>query len=262
MPKPLSRKRRDEIRADFKSFLDYRYFEIAVKQRRYILPPLQQRFIKSVLKTALLHRKLCLNKDSVLWRAQLGCTVNDKQAFGQDIPLGCDHLLRKVPYPEARMKPLSYRASEGRVNPKGIPVLNLSRDRKTAMSEVRPSIGDSISIAKFRLIRDISIVNCSLHDPNVVCGEHGDPPEQREDSVWKMIDEAYSKPVSPSDQTAEYAPTQILAEAFKAEAFDGIAFKSSVSDALNIALFDLDLAKCGKVELAEAKSLKYTFRPG
>ncbi len=47
----------------------------------------------------------------------------------------------------------------------------------------------------------------------------------------------------------DYVPTQIIAETFKLNGFDGVAYKSSYGeDGFNVALFDLtvaDLINCG-----------------
>ena len=40
--------------------------------------------------------------------------------------------------------------------------------------------------------------------------------------VWLMINWTFSAPATRSDDTAEYAPTQILAEAFRQDGADGL----------------------------------------
>jgi hypothetical protein len=68
----------------------------------------------------------------------------------------------KVPhaYLPARMKPVSEKAMDGRVSPKGIPCLYLASDEKTAALEVRPLIGSYVSLAKFEVLRNIRVVDC------------------------------------------------------------------------------------------------------
>ena len=123
--------------------------------------------------------------------------------------------------PMERMKPLKDRAVEGRANPKGIPYLYLATNRETALAEVRPWIGSLISVGAFEILRELRIVNCSSDDHNIIYREEP-PPEEREKAVWVSIDRAFSRPVDPSDDVAAYVPTQILAELFKAEGYDGI----------------------------------------
>ncbi len=60
----------------------------------------------------------------VFWRAQLGSDWLE-ETVGEPIQL---------PLSPERMKPVPFEASEGRVNPKGIPYLYLATDKETAMS--------------------------------------------------------------------------------------------------------------------------------
>lgn len=85
------------------------------------------------------------------------------------------------------------------------------------------------------------------------------PPKDREQSVLNHIDKAFAKPVNPSDDIADYVPTQIIAELFKSEGFDGITYRSSLGDGHNIALFDLDVAELINCFLFEVKSVKFNF---
>ena len=83
---------------------------------------------------------------------------------------------------------------------------------------------------------------------------------KREEAVWTQIDQAFSEPTTPGDDTAEYVPTQVIAELFKNEGCDGIAYKSAFGKkGYNIVLFnpaDAELTGCA---LFEAKSLKFRF---
>lgn len=49
--------------------------------------------------------------------------------------------------------------------------------------------------------------------------------------------------MNPGEQESAYLPTQILAEAFKAEGFDGLAYRSSLERGMNVVLFDARVAK-------------------
>jgi hypothetical protein len=67
--------------------------------------------------------------------------------------------------------------------------------------------------------------------------------EKRAAAVWHDIDRAFSLPVSRSDDVANYVPTQIIAELFKQNGFDGICYGSSLGPGKNVVLFDLDAVK-------------------
>jgi hypothetical protein len=83
----------------------------------------------------------------------------------------------------------------------------------------------------------------------------------RDDGIWIAIDQAFATPVGKDVEAREYVATQILAELFKAAGFDGIVYKSLLTDeGYNLALFDLadaDLINCG---LYCANSIRFDFR--
>ncbi len=110
------------------------------------------------------------------------------------------------------------RATEGRANPKGIPVLYLSARKKAAMSEVRPWLGSHVSCAHFATTRDLKIVDFSVHHGSGFVLYFSEPDaSRREEAVWRQIDRAFSEPTTAADDTADYAPTQVLAVLFSAE---------------------------------------------
>jgi len=172
-------------------------------------------------------------------------------------------LTRRVrgPYPETRMKPPQDRAYEGRVNPKGIPCLYLATTREVAMSEVRPWLGSVISVARFSVERELIVVDCSVFHGKEVPEIESPTSADIEKTVWAHIDHAFSRPVTRSDNTAEYAATQILAELFRAEGYDGILYKSAFStEGYNVALFDLDSARLTDASIFEVKNAVFEFR--
>jgi len=238
---------------EFTSWQSYRTFALSVKQRaRYVFEDNVVEFLRTVVETSE-GRKRTFPVGRVLWRAQQGhvweTIRQDEHEF--EVP---------GPFSPARMKPLPLSAIEGRVNPKGIPCLYLATDKETAMAEVRPWLGLYISVGQFKTLKDLALVDCSV--------EHGrgfnfffeEPaPDQREKAVWRDIDEAFSEPVSSSDSTADYAPTQILAESFRRHGYDGIAYKSALGEGFNVALFDLNAADLINCFLYEVEKVSFEF---
>lgn len=215
----------------FSSPRDFLDFQAEVsRRRRYLRSPSGDRFLQAVADTCKA-RLRTIEAGAEFWRAQVG----------HEWTMDADRV-RQVsgPYPETRMRPWQDRAYEGRVNCKGIPCLYLAKTREVAMSEVRPWLGSIVSVARFKVDRPVTVVDCS-----VLHGAAMEPEGARdlEEVVWAHIDHAFSRPVTRSDNTAEYAATQILAEVFKAEGYDGIIYKSAFSgDGYNIALFDIESA--------------------
>lgn len=239
---------------EFKSWASYLDFERAtVSHARYIHSPEVEEFLHAILITGK-RRVEIVPPGTVFWRAQLGHGWRPRDRG--------DKLLGDVPAPHSpeRMKPLSGRSPEGRTNSKGIPCLYLATERDTALAEVRPWMGASISVGHFKTLRELHIVNCTTKFRGAQFeGVKKPESEDLDEVVWSHIDGAFAKPVTPSDDDADYVPTQIIAELFKANGFDGIACRSSLGDGRNVVLFDLDAAGIMKCELFELSGLQFKF---
>ena len=110
------------------------------------------------------------------------------------------------------------------------------------------------------MLRDLEIVDCSRNNEDFPIYFEEPDPSQRTQAVWAHIDRAFAKPVTKDDLTADYAPTQIIAETFKHYDFDGIAYKSAFGkEGYNIVLFDIEAAELINCFLIEAKSIDIEF---
>jgi hypothetical protein len=160
------------------------------------------------------------------------------------------------------MKPISNWQSEGRANPRGIPYLYLATTRDTALAEVRPWIGATISVAQLQVRRDLNVIDCSKHhSKDSVLSLIRDRTRPTEDGMWMAIDRAFATPVGRDDESKEYVPTQIIAELFKSEGFDGIVYKSLLSDdGFNLAVFNLDDAGVVHCALYKADAIHFDFQ--
>ena len=232
----------------------FRFQQDVTKLNRYILSLDSQDFLNTVLATAE-NRIEKVPEGTIFWRAQLGNTSEPYHQDGEymdDIP---------APFSPERMKPFDCQAYEGRANPKGIPFLYLATRRDTALSEVRPWLGSYISVANFKILKELNIVNCtSSENRNLIYLEEPSA-EEKEKAVWVDIDKAFSSPVNPNDKIADYVPTQILAEFFKNNHFDGVAYRSALGEGHNLALFDISSAELLNCSLYETKKLMYCFEP-
>jgi RES domain-containing protein len=219
--------------------------EIA-EHRRYVRSPEAQDFLKKVGQTC--HsRTRRIEAGTILWRAQVGHDWIVHPERGRKV---------KAPHPESRMKPLDDRAYEGRVNPKGIPCLYFATSPDVAMSEVRPWIGSTITVSRFRIGRDLNLVDCSQNGEEAAA-ELGSETDRL---VWASIDDAFSQPVTESDNTADYAATQALAEVFGEEGLDGVIYRTAFSaKGKNVAVFDLDAAELVDSSLYEVNGARFEF---
>ncbi|SIS19385.1 RES domain-containing protein [Microbacterium sp. RURRCA19A] len=149
------------------------------------------------------------------------------------------------PYPLDKMgAPPLKKAGHGRANPAGIPYLYLGSTPATAVSEVRPHTGDVACVADFAVPTMKSV---DLRDPRARIS----PFELNDDEVGQMhadlpllerLGEELTRPVLPQGAPFEYVPSQHLCEFIKSCGFDGVVYRSSVSDGINVALFHPDQA--------------------
>ncbi|MCI8595121.1 MAG: RES family NAD+ phosphorylase [Oscillospiraceae bacterium] len=119
----------------------------------------------------------------------------------------------------------------GRANPDHIRYLYLSEDPYTPVYEVRPIIGQTISVARFKVKADLKIFDLTvqLYDKNK-------SPEYELPSLFNSVGRMFSKPYS--GKPTEYIPTQYVAEEIKRMGFEGIRFRSSLNEGgINIVLF-------------------------
>ena len=238
----------------FKSWDSYPYFFREVtRKNRYIYSDEVMDFLSNVLETSR-SRMTPVESGKAFWRAQLG---------SEKSPLSIDEEITVSdfkPFSEERMKPVAFEATEGRVNPKGIPCLYLATTKETAMAEARPSLDAIISVGQFQAVKDLRLIDCSQHPPAEKKIYSEEPDDQtKEMRVWEAIDEAFSEPVTPSDKASDYVPTQIIAELFKRNGYDGVFYRSSLSDGLNLALFDIKAAAIVDRFLYTARQIKYSF---
>lgn len=243
---------------EFKSVWSYREFaNRANREHRYFRHPEDEEFLKSVLATSK-DRRRQVKKGHIFWRAQLGCDWRPEYQDGVyrgDVP---------CPYDPERMKPFKDKATEGRVNPKGVPCLYLATQKETALSEVRPWIGSEISVGQFKTTRKLAVIDCSVRHAESILnylyvGKEPNP-EEKEKAAWGEIDGAFAAPVNPSDDMADYVATQIIAELFKNHGYDGLAYKSAFGEmGYNVALFDVEAAELINCFLYEATAIDIKF---
>ncbi len=238
----------DPTKPEFVSVVSYGKFAKRVRRgRRFVWGKEVEAFLDTVRET-LKDRDEPISKGTVFFRAQQDVEYReDVDENGNEWPTG------PYAFGAERMKPLEDRAKEGRANPAGLPVLYLATTEQTAISEVRPWIGSEISVAQFKVLRDLKALDLSrghgkfwighltlkqIDDPKTIDAE------TKEEAVWIEIDNAFSRPVRRSDASADYAPTQILAELFRGAGYDAIAYRSQFGEmGYNIALFNVEDAE-------------------
>lgn len=247
----------DSLGPTFKSHRDYYHFRReVVTSRRYIRSPETAAFLQAVAATCNIRERI-VKPGAGLRRAQVAHslrpiyqTAND----GEDIYIDDVECAAN----KARMMPLLDRASDGRVNPRGIPCLYMATDDATAVSEVRPAIGAYVTVASMKCLRELKLIDCSVLAEKHFF--HFKEPEraEMEDTVWSDIDRAFSRPVDRSDDAADYAPTQILAELFRDLGYDGVAYKSAFGEhGYNVAIFSIEDFEVGRCRLFRVEDIAH-----
>lgn len=231
------------------------YVEFAKRVRhstRFVWSGEVQSFLDTVIAT-IQQRAHVLTAGRILFRAQHGVSWQDiYDSNGEQLEF------EVLGHSASRMKPLKLRAKEGRANPAGIPVLYLGSTLDTAISEVRPWVGAELSVARCQVLRDLKTLDLSLghgvskYDGYSINDNLDDKPltpAQKKSAVWNDIDNAFSRPVTLSDDAADYVPTQILAELFRDAGYDAILYKSQFGEekGYNLAVFspdDVEVVSC------------------
>jgi hypothetical protein len=242
---------------EFKSHTSYLDFTRSVMQWRYIRSPDDEDFLRHVASTA--ERRIEeIQRGTTLWRAQVGCNFLDTDVDGIEVALNAD---RMKPPPHWRSVGQS---REGRTNPKGIPFLYTATNEHIAISEVKPSPGDFVTVAGVRTNKALRIVNVTSDGEKMSNIVYLKEPEgaERELAIWRDIDRAFSATVARSVDRADYASTQILAELFRKKGLDGIGYRSAFGTGHNIALFDpgaADVVSC-QLHAVIGSEVRYSAR--
>jgi hypothetical protein len=142
-------------------------------------------------------------------------------------------------------------ASHGRANPAGIPYLYLGSTRSTAISEIRPHTGETACVADFKTRGSLQLVD--LRSPRRMVSPFSFTDEEEigrmrsELPFLERLGKELTIPVVPQAAAIDYTPSQYLCEFIKKCGYDGVIYRSSVSDGMNLALFDPKLAEAGSV---------------
>lgn len=144
-------------------------------------------------------------------------------------------------------------ASHGRANPPGIPYLYVGSRPETSIAEIRPHTGERVSVANFT-VTPPSLKLIDLRSPKELIspfdlGDEDDVGALRSDIAFlERLGEELTRPVLPKGAAIEYVPSQYLCEFIKTAGWHGVVYRSSVSEGINLALFEPGLAVPGTVE--------------
>lgn len=132
-------------------------------------------------------------------------------------------------------------ASHGRANPAGIPYLYVASDIDTAISEIRPHTGATVSVAEFLIDDSLDLID--LRNPKSAISPFLNDEEKVLNLSKNLIflselGRELTRPVLPHAAVTEYLPSQYLCELIKHAGYHGVVYNSSVGNGMNLALFD------------------------
>ena len=142
-------------------------------------------------------------------------------------------------------------ASHGRANPAGIPYLYLGSSPVAAIAEIRPHTGERACVADFTTRPRLKLID--LRNPRKMVSpfllvDAIDIGKMRSDLLFlERLGDELTRPVVPQSAAIDYTPSQYLCEFIKKCGYQGVIYRSSVSDGINLALFDPARARCGTV---------------
>ncbi len=158
-------------------------------------------------------------------------------------------------------------AKEGRANSNGISRLYLADCEKTCIHEIRSGAFDNISIGKFVLKRNISVIDFKqINKFSPFNGDFDFLEYLINKPVLHKIDEEMGRAVRSSDNHLDYIPTQYLCDFIKTleyelnKKYSGVEYSSTLnSEGYNLAIFYPELFKCTSVNTYTIKKLNYEF---
>lgn len=233
------------------------FSEELLHEYRYIQSDAAKKFLEDILAVADANFLSNLEKGTTLYRARL----NDENRQGREISLSA------LPRGVDEMKPIPNVVSGGRVNAQNIAVLYTADQIGTALAEVRAAPEHPVTVGTFKTNRDLKLVDLSKR---MDWHEYFRGRIIAQD-FWIHLSREFSVPTTPGMEYRHYVRTQVIAEYFKANGYDGIKYRSQFKahekaiseepvDGFNYALFDIASADCieTKVYKTIAQHIVYT----
>jgi hypothetical protein len=192
-----------------------------------------------------------LAKGKKVYRARIGERDTSPTGKRRPFPPG-----QQIGAPPASM------AGSGRANPTGVSFLYCADEEATAIAEVQPYVGASVSVARFEASQRMKLVDASkvrhLFSP-LGCKDLSSMLPALE--LLEVLNEQLSMPISPHAAEIDYLPTQYLAEVVRAEGYDGIRYNSGlVADGTNLVFFDQSKTLVIETKLVDILQIAVRYR--
>jgi hypothetical protein len=164
--------------------------------------------------------------------------------------------------------PLAHRVPAARANLSGQPVLYVADSLETALSEVRPAIGDLVVVGELKLRRAVRL--CDLVRRGVALSPFEDLARHSracaKQNMRAALGKEFASPIRPRDTARDYLFSQYVAQLIRRLGFDGLAFASSQHQsypdaAINYVLFDTSAAVATAMSRHSVCGVEYNSFP-
>lgn len=136
---------------------------------------------------------------------------------------------------ESKEPPL-HTTMNGRSNIAGASYLYVATDKYTAVAECKPLRGSFLSVAKFKITKELKIFNLCDNDSLGELKELQDSKNYSVKTLVELIMRAFYNSVYEID--SGYKISQYISELVRKHGYDGIAYKSFISNGKNYAIFN------------------------
>ena len=226
-----------EFRLNWKSFCD----EIMYQERFF--PQSAEPVLRGIFEdldglstyngTPVIRKVTPLDEDFQIWRARTAQSDAEITSILESL----DRQLGAPPPSSAEV---------GRMNPKGVSVFYGAMNPETCIAEVRPAVGSHVVLGRFRLLREVKLLDLGALSGVFANSSHFDPDygfKTAKTAFIRYLVSEISRPVMPTEVDREYLPTQYVAAYLAQRAkpkLDGIIFPSTQTgdDQQNIVLFN------------------------
>ena len=145
------------------------------------------------------------------------------------------NLLQGLDQFESKEPPLHI-SKDGRNNIAGASYLYLSKDKYTAVSECKPLRDSFISVAQFKIEKELNIFNMCDNDSLEEFGKFQEDKNYLVKYLVEYVMRAFYNAVYDIDNG--YKVTQYITELVRKHGYDGIAYKSYISNGKNYTIFN------------------------
>ena len=137
----------------------------------------------------------------------------------------------------------------GRCNSEGVSYLYAAQEEHTAVAEIRPYVGDTISIATLQPKRDLRLVNLDYDPAATVCGT---------EFFYNEIQQEFAR--VNRGQKSDYLITQYITSLVAHSGYDGLCFRSSlVKDGTNYVVFQPNDCEAVSSKICYLRGVQYQY---